>query len=74
MSAKELQEMENPVTRGAKSGDPLKKVDDSTSQGASASYEDLGEDVEIKTHRDGSHYLYLEDPDGNVLEKIYWDR
>jgi len=42
MSAKELQEMENPVTRGAKSGDPLKKVDDSTSQGASASYEDLG--------------------------------
>jgi catechol-2,3-dioxygenase len=39
-----------------------------------SSYEDLGENVEIKTHRDGSHYLYLEDPDGNVLEKIYWDR
>lgn len=42
MSAKELQEMENPVTRGAKAGDPMKKVDDSTSPGASASYEDLG--------------------------------
>ena len=42
MSAKELQEMENPVTRGAKSGDGMKKVDDSTSPGASASYEDLG--------------------------------
>ena len=39
-----------------------------------SSYKDLGENVEIKTHRDGSHYLYLEDPDGNVLEKIYWDR
>ena len=34
----------------------------------------VGENVEIKTHRDGSHYLYLEDPDGNVLEKLYWDR
>ena len=42
MSAKELQEMENPVTRGAKAGDPMKKVDDSTSPGASCSYEDLG--------------------------------
>ena len=42
MSAKELQEMENPVTRGAKAGDGMKKVDDSTSPGASASYEDLG--------------------------------
>ena len=42
MAAKELKEMENPVTRGAKSGDPMKKVDDSTSPGASASYEDLG--------------------------------
>jgi len=35
---------------------------------------DLGEGVEIRRHRDGSHYLYLEDPDGNVLEMIYWDR
>ena len=42
MAAKELKEMDNPVTRGAKSGDPMKKVDDSTSPGASASYEDLG--------------------------------
>jgi len=42
MAAKELKEMDNPVTRGAKAGDPQKKVDDSTSQGASASYEDLG--------------------------------
>ena len=34
---------------------------------------DLGEGAEIKRHRDGSHYLYLEDTDGNVLEMIYWD-
>ena len=34
---------------------------------------DLGEGAEIKRHRDGSHYLYLEDPDGNILEMIYWD-
>ena len=31
MAAKELKEMDNPVTRGAKAGDPMKKVDDSTS-------------------------------------------
>ena len=42
MAAKELKEMDNPVTRGAKAADPMKKVDDSTSPGASASYEDLG--------------------------------
>ena len=42
MAAKELNEMDNPVTRGAKAGDHMKKVDDSTSPGASASYEDLG--------------------------------
>ena len=42
MAAKDLNEMDNPVTRGAKAGDPMKKVDDSTSPGASASYEDLG--------------------------------
>jgi len=34
---------------------------------------DLGEGAEIKRHRDGSYYLYLEDPDGNILEMIYWD-
>ena len=33
MAAKELNEMDNPVTRGAKAGDPMKKVDDSTSPG-----------------------------------------
>ena len=37
------------------------------------SFNDFGEGVEIKLHRDGSYYLYLEDPDGNVLEKLYWD-
>ena len=42
MAAKELKEMDNPVTRGAKAADSMKKVDDSTSPGASASYEDLG--------------------------------
>ena len=36
--------------------------------------EELVENNNIKKHRDGSHYLYLEDPDGNVLEKIYWDK
>jgi catechol 2,3-dioxygenase-like lactoylglutathione lyase family enzyme len=38
-------------------------------------FEELGirEHKELKTHRDGSYYLYLEDPDGNVLEKLYWD-
>ena len=40
MAAKELNEMDNPVTRGAKAGDPMKKVDDSTTP--VASYEDLG--------------------------------
>lgn len=39
-----------------------------------SSFKDFGEGVEIKMHRDGSFYLYLEDPDGNVLEKIYWDK
>ena len=27
---------------------------------------------EIKYHRDGSAYLYLEDLDGNTIEYIYW--
>ena len=26
--------------------------------------------TEIKTHRDGIHYIYFEDPDRNVIEKI----
>jgi len=25
-----------------------------------------------KTHRDGSRYEYIKDPDGNVVEKIWW--
>tara|TARA_R110002153_G_scaffold179328_2_gene332722 strand:+ start:865 stop:1176 length:312 start_codon:yes stop_codon:yes gene_type:complete len=27
---------------------------------------------EIKYHRDGSAYLYTQDPDGNTIEYIYW--
>lgn len=26
----------------------------------------------LKKHRDGSKYEYLEDPSGNVIEKIWW--
>ena len=29
---------------------------------------------EIKFHRDGSAYLYVQDPSGNVLEYIYWPK
>ena len=29
-------------------------------------------DNKIKMHRDGSKYIYIEDPDGNVIEKIWW--
>ena len=25
-----------------------------------------------KKHRDGSYYIYEKDPDGNVIEKIWW--
>jgi len=25
-----------------------------------------------KTHRDGSYYKYIEDPDGNTIEMIWW--
>jgi catechol 2,3-dioxygenase-like lactoylglutathione lyase family enzyme len=25
-----------------------------------------------KQHRDGSYYVYEKDPDGNVIEKIWW--
>jgi catechol 2,3-dioxygenase-like lactoylglutathione lyase family enzyme len=28
--------------------------------------------TKIKTHRDGSTYIYVDDPDGNVIEKIWW--
>ena len=29
-------------------------------------------DSEIKEHRDGSKYLYVNDPSGNVIEYIYY--
>lgn len=29
-------------------------------------------DEEIRYHRDGSAYLYIEDPDGNTIEYVYW--
>lgn len=32
--------------------------------------EDLG--GKHSTHRDGSHYIYKKDPDGNIIELIYW--
>lgn len=28
---------------------------------------------ETKTHRDGSKYLYVSDPDGNTIELIDWE-
>ena len=28
----------------------------------------------IKYHRDGSAYLYIEDPSGNTIEYIYWPK
>ena len=36
---------------------------------------DLSElqEQKIKKHRDGSYYVYVSDPDDNVIEKIYWD-
>ena len=35
-------------------------------------WSDFPEGHEIKYHRDGSAYLYLEDDDGNTIEYIYW--
>tara|TARA_Y100001973_G_C5141260_1_gene303051 strand:- start:432 stop:779 length:348 start_codon:yes stop_codon:yes gene_type:complete len=29
---------------------------------------------EIKYHRDGSAYLYVKDPDGNIVEYIYYPK
>ncbi len=34
------------------------------------SIEDLGPDY--REHRDGSCYVYIDDPSGNVIELIYW--
>jgi len=33
---------------------------------------DFPEGEEIKYHRDGSAYLYIEDDDGNTIEYVYW--
>ncbi len=35
-------------------------------------FSDFPEGHEIKYHRDGSAYLYIEDIDGNTIEYIYW--
>ena len=35
-----------------------------------ASLDDLGPDY--REHRDGSCYVYINDPSGNVIELIYW--
>jgi len=32
------------------------------------------EDDSWKTHRDGSRYKYIEDPDGNVVELLKWNK
>ena len=34
--------------------------------------EDQMPKAEVKTHRDGSKYVYEHDPDGNVIEYIFW--
>ena len=36
------------------------------------SLEDFPPGEEIRYHRDGSAYLYIEDPDGNTIEYVYW--
>ena len=28
----------------------------------------------VNTHRDGSKYVYEKDPDGNVIETIWWEK
>ena len=35
-------------------------------------FSDFPEGHEIKYHRDGSAYLYIEDDDGNTIEYVYW--
>ena len=35
-------------------------------------WSDFPEGCEIKYHRDGSAYVYLQDHDGNTIEFIYW--
>ena len=36
------------------------------------SLDDFPPGEEIRYHRDGSAYLYIEDPDGNAIEYVYW--
>ena len=36
------------------------------------SMDDFPSGEEIRYHRDGSAYLYIEDPDGNTIEYVYW--
>lgn len=36
------------------------------------SLDDFPPGEEIRYHRDGSAYLYIEDPDGNTIEYVYW--
>ena len=36
------------------------------------SIDDFPPGEEIRYHRDGSAYLYIEDPDGNTIEYVYW--
>jgi len=36
------------------------------------SLDDFPAGEEIRYHRDGSAYLYIEDPDGNTIEYVYW--
>lgn len=37
-----------------------------------SSLEDFPENVEVKTHRDGSLFVYQSDESGNVIEYIYY--
>ena len=36
------------------------------------SLDEFPADEEIRYHRDGSAYLYIEDLDGNTIEYVYW--
>ena len=38
------------------------------------SLDDFPTGEEIRYHRDGSAYLYIEDPDGNTIEYVYWPK
>ena len=38
------------------------------------SLDDFPTGEEIRYHRDGSAYLYIEDLDGNTIEYVYWPK